>query len=380
MTNNPWHFTPSGKRRARAFSLPFEGTPGPLNAMTDVAGVQVGYTTLIDGEGLLRRGHGPVRTGVTAILPRPLEQMQVPVFAGLHNYNGNGELTGSHFIDDMGYFGAPITITNTHSCGLTRDASIAWMVERFPDFLADGFSLPVAAETYDGFLNDINGFHVQEQHVFAALDSASAGAIEEGSVGGGTGMKAFEFKAGSGTSSRQVNTGSGEYTVGVFVQANFGRREQLTILGQRVGLHLREPAMWRNTPDTAGGSIIVVIATDAPLLSLQLRRMAKRATLGLARTGCVGQHGSGDIFLAFSTANAQAFAADKTRLNHLESLPDTAIDPLFEAVVQATEEAILNALVANADMMGRDGNFVPALPHQVLEKISASGASKGLKV
>lgn len=367
MMNTYWQLTPAGRKRARAFPLPFEGTPGPLNAITDVPGVHVGYSTLIQGDGPLQRGHGPVRTGVTAILPRPRDQMQVPVFAGVHNFNGNGELTGAHFIDDMGYFGAPIMITNTHSCGLARDASIAWMVQQFPRLLTDGFSLPVAAETYDGFLNDINGFHVREEHVFEALDSATSGSIEEGSVGGGTGMKAFEFKAGSGTSSRLVRVGGEEYTVGVCVQANFGKREQLTILGRRVGLHLEEPAMQRNTPDTAGGSIIVVIATDAPLLPLPLRRMAKRATLGLARTGCIGQHSSGDIFLAFTTANSQAFTGRGGERTTLEILPDAHLDEIFEGVVQASEEAVLNSLVVNVDMTGRDGNFVPALPHHIFK-------------
>lgn len=364
MTSSFWTVTPTGKKRGRAFNLPFRGTPGLWNAITDVAGVSVGYTTLIEGSGSLQVGAGPVRTGVTAILPRPAGDMRLPVFAGYHNFNGNGELTGSHFIEDMGYLGSPVTLTNTHSCGVARDASAAWMVRQFPQDLDGEFCLPVAAETYDGFLNDINGFHVKEKHVLAAIDGAVSGPIEEGSVGGGTGMKSYEFKAGSGTASRTVQLSEHTFTVGVFVQANFGRREHLTILGQPLGLSLTEPRMARAL-QREQGSIIVVIATDAPLLPAQLRRCAKRATLGMARTGSIGGHGSGDIFLAFSTANGQALGSTNA-IADLSFVSDSAIDPLFEAVVQATEEAIINALIANEDMAGRDGNFVPALPHAAL--------------
>lgn len=363
-----WMATPYGRKRARAFDLPFQGRPGVNNAITDVPGVGVGFSTLIEGHGPLGVGHGPVRTGVTAILPRPAGDLLVPVFAGYHNFNGNGELTGAHFIDDMGYLGGPISLTNTHSCGVSRDASVAWMVRQFPHALAETFCLPVAAETYDGFLNDINGFHVREAHVLAAIDAATTGPCEEGSVGGGTGMKSYGFKAGSGTASRTVQIGTESFTMGAFVQANFGRREHLSVLGQPIGRRLEEPRVIQGTQGAQEGSLIVVLATDAPLLPLQLRRCAKRATLGMARTGCTGGHGSGDLFLAFSTANAEALGRHAP-LSRMDFVADHAIDSLFEAAVQATEEAILNSLVANEDMTGRDDHFVPALPHRALSSL-----------
>jgi D-aminopeptidase len=349
--------TPSGKPRARAL-IDLDGIPGPLNAITDVPGVSVGYTTLISGEGPLRRGIGPVRTGVTAILPRPVAQLCNPVFAGFHSLNGNGEMSGTHYIEETGKFALPITLTNTHSCGVARDATIRWAVNQFPGGFDDAFGLPVAAETYDGFLNDINGFHVTDAHVLAAIDAATSGGVEEGSVGGGTGMKCFGFKAGSGTASRQMADG---FTLGAFVQANFGSRADLTLRGRR--LDLVEPAMGCATPDPAGSSIIAVVATDAPFLPHQLKRLARRATFGVGRVGGHAYHGSGDLFLAFSTANTDLCGAG---IKTARFIPDEAMDPWFHAVAEAVEEAILNALIANAGMTGRDGNYVPALPHAAL--------------
>jgi D-aminopeptidase len=354
--------TPGGMPRARALGIPFDGEPGAWNAITDVAGVAVGYTTLVAGDGPLMPGRGPVRTGVTTILPRPPRHCLEPVFAGFHSQNGNGEMTGTHMIAEVGAFTLPVTITNTHACGIARDATIAWANRIMPGGLDDAWGLPVAAETYDGFLNDINGGHVRAEHVEAAIDAAVAGPLVEGSVGGGTGMICFEFKGGSGTASRLVASHAGLHTLGVFVQANFGRRRNLTIRGRRLGGLLAEPAMVERTPKRDKSSIIGVLATDAPLLPHQLRRLAHRMPLGVALTGGHAYHSSGDIFLAFSTANGAAHAAPAGGLLHAAFIPDAALDPFFDAAIQATEEAILNALVANADMTGRDGNFVPALP------------------
>ncbi len=359
--------TPSGKRRARSFGIRFDGTPGPNNAITDVAGVSVGYTTLISGDGPLVGGKGPVRTGVTAILPRPRGDLAMPGVAGMFSQNGDGELTGSHLIEELGAFNLPITITNTHSCGVARDATLRWMQRVLPASLDSGWALPVAGETYDGFLNDINGHHVGFEHVFGALDGAAGGAIDEGSVGGGTGMITFGLKAGSGTSSRLVEWNDGRYTVGVFVQSNFGTRANLTIRGVRAGTELAEPAIREGTPRAEKSSIIAVVATDAPFLPHQMKRLAKRVPLGIALTGGFGYTTSGDIFLAFTTANGEAARGLPGALSRAEFIPDPDINPFFDAVVQATEEAILNALTANADMTGRDGNFVPALPHDWLQ-------------
>lgn len=369
--DDPLLTTPTGKPRARALAIPFDGAPGPCNAITDVAGVSVGYATLVAGDGPLVTGRGPVRTGVTAILPRPPAEALVPVFAGLHSQNGNGEMTGAHMIAEAGGFTLPVTITNTHACGIARDATIGWINRAQPGGLDDAWGLPVAAETYDGFLNDINGGHVTAAHVEAAIEAAAGGPIEEGSVGGGTGMIAFEFKAGSGTASRRVGHKAGDFVVGAFVQANFGRRRNLTVRGRRLGEALTEPAMVERTPKRDKSSIIGVIATDAPLLPHQLARLARRVPLGVALTGGYAYHSSGDIFLAFSTANRNALTAGAGARAEAAFLPDAGLDPFFDAVVQASEEAILNALVANADMTGRDGNFVPAIPRDRLAALLA---------
>jgi L-aminopeptidase/D-esterase-like protein len=354
--------TPSGKPRARALGIPFDGAPGALNGITDVAGIEVGFATLIRGEGPLVVGKGPVRTGVTAILPRGKAGLATPVFAGCHSLNGNGEMTGFIWVEEAGRIEGPITITNTHSCGLARDSALRWMVARGAMKHADAWGLPVAAETYDGRLNDINGFHVRESDVFAALDSAAGGTIEEGSVGGGTGMICYGFKGGSGTASRVMEAAGARVTLGAFVQANFGTAEQLTIAGVPVGRHLVQAAS--NGPDA--GSIIGVVATDAPLLPHQLKRLARRCGLGIARSGSVAAHTSGDIFLAFSTANPEALrdheGPDSAGPRRLDFLPDAALTPLFEATVQAIDEAVIDALVANETMTGCDGFTVPALP------------------
>lgn len=353
---------PSGKMRARGAGIPFVGVPGANNAITDVAGVEVGYCTLISGEGPLEVGRGPVRTGVTAILPRGKTQAADGVFAGYFSLNGNGEMTGCAWVEETGRCDGPITITNTHSVGVTRDATIQWLVERFPESFADGnqFSLPVAAETYDGTLNDINGFHVTRKHVFEAIEIAAGGPIEEGSIGGGTGMECYEFKAGSGTASRRVSSAGDNYTVGVFVQANFGLRHLCTIAGVPIGQYLpKEPPPGAARRDT--GSIIGIVATDAPLLPHQLKRMARRCGSGIARSGAIPSHSSGDLFLAFSTGNAQAYA-ELESVATADFVPDFQMSPLFEATVQAVDEAVMNSIVGNETMVGRDGNVVEGLP------------------
>lgn len=361
--SQPHRQTPAGKPRARALGIPFEGTPGALNAITDIAGLTVGYCTLIHGHGPLQVGQGPVRTGVTAILPRGEAGLKTPCWAGVHSLNGNGEMTGFIWIEESGRQEGPITLTNTHSVGLARDASLRWLVQRGlqPD---NGWGLPVAAETFDGFLNDINGFHVHNEHVFQALDQARGGAIEEGSVGGGTGMVLYQYKGGSGTASRVLEVLGERYTVGAFVQANFGRREQLRIAGVPVGQQLGD-----DLPGVAGdqGSIIAVVATDAPLLPHQLKRLARRISLGVGRSGAVATHGSGDIFLALSTANAETFKSVDSPQQAV-FLPEASLDPLFEGVIQAVDEAIINVLVANETMVGRDDHRVAAMP---LEAVSA---------
>lgn len=365
---DPHRATPSGKPRARAFAIPFDGTPGPFNAITDVPGITVGYETIISGHGALVVGKGPARTGVTAILPRPPTELATPVYAGMFSQNGNGELTGSHLIEEFGAFNFPITITNTHSCGVARDGTLRWMQNILPGALDSAWALPVAGETYDGFLNDINGHHVTFDHVSAALENAHGGAIEEGSVGGGTGMITLGFKAGSGTASRIVEWHGERFTVGTFVQSNFGARRNFTLRGRRAGRELVEPALRQGTPLQEKSSIIAVVATDAPFLPHQMKRLARRIPLGVALTGGYGYNSSGDIFLAFTTANSEAATGKTGALAQAHFIPDADIDPFFDAVVQSVEEAILNALIANEDMVGRDGNFVPALPHAWLDE------------
>ena len=350
------------KLRARDLGIPFEGSPGPLNAITDVHGVEVGHVTLISGKGKLVVGKGPVRTGVTAILPRGRNSTDL-VFAAWFTLNGNGEMTGTTWVEESGFLEGPVMITNTHSVGTVRDAVIAWQRSRGTTF--QPWSLPVVAETYDGFLNDINGFHVKAEHVFQALDGAKAGPVGEGSVGGGTGMVAHRFKGGIGTSSRTLDEGRGEYIVGVLVQANYGGRSQFTVAGVPVGREITDLIPERGDEDT--GSIIVVVATDAPLLPHQLKRVVKRAALGVARNGGIGGNGSGDIFIAFSTANPGA--ANQSEVVSLQMIPNSRISPIFLATVQATEEAIINAIVAAETMTGRDGNTVYGLPHERLKEV-----------
>ena len=356
--------------RARNLGIPFDGTPGKFNAITDVAGVEVGYATLISGEGEVKPGEGPVRTGVTAIIPRGRESLNDPVYAGVFSLNGNGEMTGTAWIEESGFLEGPIVMTNTHSVGVARDAVIAWRVRHgAADKTGYWWSLPVVAETWDGWLNDINGFHVKPEHVVEALESARGGQIEEGSVGGGTGMICYEFKGGNGTASRKVEIGalrddpSRTFTIGVFVQANFGRRAQLMIAGAPVGKDIPGEVY-----KGENGSCIAVVATDAPLLPHQLKRLARRVALGLARTGTVSGNGSGDLFVAFSTANPNA-AAPNQITRELLTIPNDLLDPIFTGVVQATEEAVANALVNNRSMTGRDNHQVDALPHDRLRQI-----------
>ncbi len=359
-----WLRTPSGLLRARGLGLPFPGAPGPLNAITDVAGVEVGYSTIIRGDGPLVVGEGPVRTGVTAILPRGKTGLAVPCAAGFWSLNGNGEMTGTIWVEESGELDMPVTITNTHSCGIARDATIRWLYPRL-DGISDSWGLPVAAETFDGDLNDINGFHVTNEHVFEALDSAASGPLEQGSVGGGTGMICYDFKGGSGTSSRRVTAAGETYTVGVFVQSNFGRRYECTVLGVPVGKHIGHDLL-RGKP---AGSIIVVVATDAPIAGHQAKKLARRVALGMARAGALGHDSSGDIFLAFSTANAEGYAAPRGTLRRMVELSNADIDPLYEGVVEATEEAIVDSMVANRTMVGRDGATSIALPHEKLVEV-----------
>ncbi len=350
--------------RARALGVPFDGTPGKLNALTDVAGVKVGFTTLISGEGKLEVGKGPIRTGVTAILPRGHESINDPVYAASFSLNGNGEMTGTAWMEESGFLEGPVVITNTHSVGVARDAVIAWRLARgAADKTGYWWSLPVVAETWDGWLNDINGFHVKPEHVAQALDNAAGGPVAEGSVGGGTGMICYEFKGGTGTSSRVLDKKEGGYTIGALVQANHGRRAQLTIAGVPVGKEIPGTVYPKET-----GSIIIVVGTDAPLLPVQLKRLARRASLGLARTGSVSGNGSGDLFLAFSTANPNVANPEKPT-HTIQTVPNDLMDPIFQATVEAVEEAIVNALVNNQDMTGRDGHEVKALPHDRLRDL-----------
>ena len=359
--------------RARDLGVPFDGTPGPLNTITDVSGVTVGHSTIIAGQGKLVVGHGPVRTGVTAVFPRGATNGD-PVFGGWFTLNGNGEMTGTTWLEESGFLAGPVMITNTHSVGVVRDAVIEWLVRKGFEF---DWSLPVVAETWDGSLNDINGFHVTKEHAFAALDSAHGGPVAEGNVGGGTGMICNQFKGGIGTASRRLSADRGGYTIGVLVQCNYGSRARLSIAGVPIGQEIPDllpcfdslPGLARSDggrrcANAEQGSIIIVVATDAPLLPHQLKRIAKRAALGVGRLGGTGGNSSGDIFVAFSTANPGAAKPDANV--SVTMLPNERITPLFEATIQATEEAIVNAMVAAETMTGVNGMRVYALPHDRL--------------
>jgi L-aminopeptidase/D-esterase-like protein len=384
--------TPTGKPRARALGLRFRGTPGEHNAITDVPNLEVGYKTLIHGDN--------VRTGVTAIHPRGRSSPGDPVAAGFHSHNGNGEMTGVSWIEESGTFGGPVAITNTHAVGIAHAGIIAW-INRYHPSLTELWMLPVAGETWDGYLNDINGHHVTEDTVIEALEAASTSQPDEGSVGGGTGMNAYQFKAGSGTASRTVSYARTTYTVGVFVQANFGKRHELTLTGIYLGEELKDDnPMGDTSAQTApqggaqqraqtapqgAGSVIAVVATDAPLLPSQCKALARRVTTGLARTGTTGSHFSGDLFLAFSTANENGFTPgapratappdEATRYDQLSFIPWGYLDPFYEAVVQSTEEAVVNSLTAAEEMTGRDGHRSPALPRDRVARIAARAAA-----
>jgi D-aminopeptidase len=349
--------------RARDLGVPFEGTPGNLNAITDVRGVEVGQTTLVEGEGKLVVGQGPVRTGVTAILPLGKENSDTPVPAAVYSFNGNGEMTGAEWVEESGFLEGPVLLTNTHSVGLVRDAVVEWGTRKFPN--TEHFSLPVVAETWDGQLNDINGFHVKKEDVFDALNRATGGPVEEGNTGGGTGMRAFGFKAGTGTASRVISIGEDRFCLGGLVQANFARRDNLMVAGVPVGKEIVELQPVFPKEFEKEGSLLVVIATDAPLLPAQLKRITKRAALGMARTGGVSTDSSGDLFIAFSTA-----APVPVGIRQLWStIRNDELDPLLAATTQATEEAIINALVAAKTMKGINNNTFYALPHDRLREV-----------
>lgn len=358
--------------RARDLGIPFQGKPGPLNAITDVAGVEVGHRTLISNNDTQNQSRSIIRTGLTAIFPRG--KSFSPVYANWYSLNGNGEMTGTTWITESGFLETPILITNTYSVGVARDAVLKWFVKRqWYGKESWWYTYPVVAETYDGFLNDIYGFHVKERHVFEVLESAKPGKIEEGNVGGGTGMICMGFKGGIGTSSRVIAVKDKNYTLGVLVQSNFGVRDKLTIAGVPVGYELRDSLLpiYNDAPDSkrkrGDGSLIVIIATDAPLLPHQLKRIAQRVPMGIALVGGEGSNGSGDIFLAFSTANKDAFNRSET--SNVVSLPNDMMDPLFDATIQSVEEAILNSLVAANTLAGIHGNTVFALPHHSIQRI-----------
>jgi len=353
--------TPSGLPRARALGIPLAGTPGRWNAITDVPGLELGYATLIEGT--------DVRTGVTAIHPRGRAGASDPWAAGVHNQNGNGEMTGLAWIAETGTAAGPVCLTNTHAVGIAHAATIRWTNRHHAD-AAGLWLLPVVSETWDGYLNDINGAHVTEDAVLAALESAASGPVEEGSVGGGTGMNCYDFKGGSGTASRLVELAGATYAVGVFVQANFGDRRELTIAGVPLGEALADddPLGAFFAPPGAG-SIVAIVATDAPLLPGQCAALARRVTTGIARTGTTGSHFSGDLFLALSTGNPGAFAPGRREVASLSFVPWGALDPFFAAVVHATEEAILDALVANEEMIGFQGHRSPALPRERVQAL-----------
>ena len=361
------------KQRARDLGVPFTGITGEYNAITDVEGVEVGYSTIISGEGENIVGNGPVRTGVTAIFPRGKASKFSPVYANWYSLNGNGEMTGTTWVTESGFLETPIMITNTNSVGVVRDAVLKWYVDT--DWYSGEnwwYTYPVVAETYDGFLNDIYGFHVKEKHVLEAIKNASGGQIKEGNIGGGTGMMCLGFKGGTGTSSRVIRIQDSTYTIGALVQSNFGAKRNLNIAGVPVGIELKDTLNYEyNAPpqsrrEEGDGSIIVIVATDAPLLPHQLKRVAQRIPLGIGIVGGRGSNGSGDIFLAFSTANENAF--DRVKTKKILTLSNDRLIPVFEATVQAVEEAIINAMVAAETMEGINGNKAYALSHELLRE------------
>ena len=361
----------SQKPRARDLGIPFVGTPGAFNAITDVQGVEVGYSTIITGKGENTVGNGPVRTGVTAIFPRGKAKKFSPVYANWYSLNGNGEMTGTTWVTESGFLETPIMITNTNSVGVVRDAVLKWYVDT--DWYSGEdwwYTYPVVAETYDGFLNDIYGFHVKEKHVLEAIENSSSGQIAEGNIGGGTGMMCLGFKGGTGTSSRVLKINDSSYTVGAIVQSNFGAKRNLSIAGVPVGVELKDTlnSVFNGPPKSrrqeGDGSIIVIVATDVPLLPHQLKRIAQRIPLGIGIVGGRGSNGSGDIFLAFSTANEGAFNRDD--IASITSMPNDLLMPVFEATVQVVEEAIINAMIAAETMEGINGNTSYAIPHDVL--------------
>ena len=361
------------KPRARDLGVPFVGVTGEFNAITDVKGVEVGYSTIISGNGENIIGKGPVRTGVTAIFPRGKAKKFSPVYANWYSLNGNGEMTGTTWVTESGFLETPVMITNTNSVGTVRQAVLKWFVDT--DWYSGEnwwYTYPVVAETYDGFLNDIYGFHVKEKHVLEAIENSSSGKIAEGNVGGGTGMMCLGFKGGTGTSSRVIKIKEATYTVGAIVQSNFGAKRNLSIAGVPVGIELKDTLNYnykappKSRRQEGDGSIIVVVATDAPLLPHQLKRIAQRIPLGIGIVGGRGSNGSGDIFLAFSTANENAFNRDE--ISTVKSISNDQITPIFEATVQAVEEAIINAMVAAETMEGINGNTAYALPHDLLIK------------
>tara|TARA_R110002073_G_scaffold72537_1_gene177810 strand:+ start:853331 stop:854506 length:1176 start_codon:yes stop_codon:yes gene_type:complete len=361
------------KPRARDLGVPFDGKTGVFNAITDVKGVEVGYSTIISGEGENTVGNGPIRTGVTALFPRGKSKKFSPVYANWYSLNGNGEMTGTTWVTESGFLETPIMITNTNSVGVVRDAILKWYVDTDWYNGEDWwYTYPVVAETYDGFLNDIYGFHVKEANVLEAINNASSGKIAEGNVGGGTGMMCLGFKGGTGTASRIVKIKDSTYTVGVLVQSNFGSKANFTVAGVPVGRELRDTLNYvYNAPPKSrrkegDGSIIVIVATDAPFLPHQLKRMAQRVPLGIGIVGGRGSNGSGDIFLAFSTANENAFSRDET--TSVETHSNDLMSPFFDATVQAVEEAIINAMIAGETMEGINGNKAYALPHDLLIK------------
>ena len=355
------------KQKARDLGLNFSGHPGPHNAITDIPGLKVGYSTLNQSSST---NYPKVQTGVTAILPRGHTPEPAYLWAGQHTLNGNGEMTGCHWIQDAGYFISPISITNTHSVGAVHQSVVKWMINQYPDFFQQqrNFVMPVVAETCDAILNDINGCHVKEKHVMEALNSATDGPIAEGNVGGGNGMITYEFKGGTGTSSRVIQIGGKDYTVGVLVQSNFGARQDLSILGVPVGQHLTEDTILSQLQQNEFGSIIVIIATDAPLIPTQLNRVAKRASLGIARTGTIGGHSSGDIFMAFSTANAMTQEPVTDGLRQLTMVDDSHLDLIYRATRDAVEESIINAMIAGetSSAFKPEGMVIKAIDHQAL--------------